>query len=419
MLAAAFRGSRKYWGFLVFLLGVIGLGLFCWLREHHLGSGPTSGLSRDVPWGLHIGQLTFFVGVAASAVMVLLPYYLHDFKAFARITVLGEFLAVAAVIVSMLSVFTIMGRPERVLNVLLYPTPGSIIFWDMIVLSTYLGLNLVCGWTILGAEQRGEAAPRWIKPFIYLAIFWAPSIHMITAFLYAGLPGKHHWATALQTVHFLTTAFAAGPALLIVLSMVVGKLSRFDPGTKAIQKLAQIVVYALSLHLFFIGLEFFTAFYSQNPEHMRTLTYLYVGLEGHSRMVPVVWTSSALAVLGLALLAVPRSRRNPRGLLVGALATFFSIWLDKGLAFVVAGFIPNSFDRITEYWPKWNEAFVAAGALATGALVLTVLYKVAISVKERAGIDKYGERQVKEPGETSIPAALVGGRRGESAAGES
>jgi Ni/Fe-hydrogenase subunit HybB-like protein len=407
MLAVAFKGSRKYWGFLVFLLGVIGVGFLCWLREHHLGSGPTSGLSRDVPWGMHVGQLTFFVGVAASAVMVLLPYYLHDFKRFARITVLGEFLAVGAVIVSMLSVFTIMGRPERVFNVMLHPTPGSIIFWDMIVLSTYLFLNILCGWTILGAEHRGEAAPKWIKPFIYLAIFWAPSIHMITAFLYAGLPGKHHWATALQTVHFLASAFAAGPALLIALAMLIAKVSRFDPGEKAIQKLAQIVLYAMSLHLFFIGLEFFTTFYSQNPEHMETLTYLYVGLPGHTTMVPVMWTSSGLALLGLLLLAIPTTRKNPKTLVVGALATFFSIWLDKGLAFIVAGFIPNAFGEITEYWPKWNEALVAAGALATGAFVLTVLYKVASSGKEKAGVDAYGVAQVREPGGPSTAAPLA------------
>jgi Ni/Fe-hydrogenase subunit HybB-like protein len=417
MLEAAFRGSRRYWGFLGFLLGVIGVGFLCWLREHYLGSGPTSGLGRDVPWGMHVGQLTFFVGVAASAVMVLLPYYLHDFRQFARITVLGEFLAVGAVIVSMLSVFTIMGRPERVFNVLLHPTPGSIIFWDMIVLSTYLFLNLLCGWTILGAEHRGEPAPKWIKPFIYCAIFWAPSIHMITAFLYAGLPGKHHWATALQTVHFLASAFAAGPALLIVLSILIARISRFDPGVKAIWKLAEIVLYALSLHLFFIGLEFFTTFYSQNPEPMHTLTYLYVGLPGQSRMVPVMWTSSVLALLGLVLLAIPGCRRKPTTLVVGCLATFFSIWMDKGLAFVVAGFIPNAFGGTTEYWPHWNEALVAAGALATGAFVLTVLYKVAISVKEKAAIDAYGVPQVREAGGSVNAAAPAADGRPEPAAG--
>ena len=396
MLDTALRGSRRYWTFLLLVLGMIGIGMVCWLREHELGSGPTSGLGRDIPWGLHIGQLTFFVGVAASAVMVVLPYYLHDYKAFSRITVIGEFLAVAAVIISMLSVFTIMGQPERVFFVLLHPTPNSIIFWDMVVLSTYLGLNLLCGWTVLSAERHGVPSPKWLKPFIYWAILWAPSIHMVTAFLYAGLPGKHHWVTALTAVHFLATAFAAGPALLILLALLIKKLSRFDPGTTAIRKLAEIATYALILHLFFIGLEFFTAFYSQSPGHMRTLEYLYVGLDGHRKMVPVMWTSTALAVLGLVLLVVPATRRKEKALTVAALAVFFSIWLDKGLAFVVAGFVPDSFDRVVDYWPNWNEALVAAGVLSVGVFVLTVLYKVAISVKEEAIFDKYGQRQVTD-----------------------
>ncbi|MBN1608387.1 MAG: polysulfide reductase NrfD [Polyangiaceae bacterium] len=396
MLDTALKGSRKYWAFLALLLGVIAVGVFCWLREHELGSGPTSGLGRDIPWGLHVGQLTFFVGVAASAVMVVLPYYLHDYKEFARITVIGEFLAVAAVVVSMLSVFSIMGQPGRVFYVLLFPTPNSIIFWDMVVLSTYLGLNLVCGWTVLSAERQGIAAPKWVKPFIYWAIVWAPSIHMVTAFLYAGLPGKHHWMTALTAVHFLATAFAAGPALLIVLGVLIKKLSRFDPGTRALQKLAEIATYALILHIFFVGLEFFTAFYSQNPGHMRTLEFLYVGLDGNRRLVPVMWISSALAVLGLILLAVPALRRHEKTLVTGALAVFFSIWLDKGLAFVVAGFVPDSFERVNDYWPHWNEFLVAAGVWAVGVLVLTVLYKVAITVKEEAVFDKYGQCQLRD-----------------------
>lgn len=396
MLQAAFKGSGKYWTFLFLLLGVISVGFACWLREHHLGSGPTSGLSRDVPWGLHIGQLTFFVGVAASAVMVVLPHYLHDYKAFGRLTVLGEFLAVSAVIVAMLSVFTIMGQPGRVFNVMLHPTPNSIIFWDMVVLSTYLALNLICGWTALSAERQGLPPPKWVKPFIYLAIVWAPSIHMVTAFLYAGLPGKHHWLTALQAVHFLATAFAAGPALLILLSMILRKVSRFDPGTKAIQKLAEIAIYALILHLFFVALEFFTAFYSQSPGHMRTLEYLYLGLEGKTALVPLMWTSTVLGVVGLVALAVPGTRRNDKTLAVGAGAVFLSIWMDKGVAFIVAGFIPNSFEKVTEYWPHPNELMVAAGVLGVGTLVLTLLYKMTVSVKEEQIFDVYGERQVRD-----------------------
>ncbi|MEW6162708.1 MAG: sulfate reduction electron transfer complex DsrMKJOP subunit DsrP [Nitrospirota bacterium] len=395
MLEAAIKGRPRYWGWVLFLLGVIIIGFIAWLREHHLGSGLTTGLSRDVSWGLHVGQLTFFVGVAASAVMVVLPYYLHNYKAFGRITIMGEFLAICAVVISMLSVFVIMGQPARVWNVLLHPTPRSVIFWDLLVLMVYLILNALCGWTVLSAERKDVPPPKWIKPFIYWAIIWAPSIHTVTAFLYAGLPGRAHWMTALQAAHFLATAFAAGPCLLIILSMIARKVSRFDPGSIAIQTLAKIATYALIIHIFFIGLEFFTAFYSQIPDHMRSLQYLYVGLEGHKELVPVMWTSSILAVIGLFLLVIPATRRNENSLAIAALAVFFSIWLDKGFTFVAGGFIPNPFERVTGYWPALNEFLVAAGVWAIGFLVLTILYKVAVSIKEEMVFDKYGEKQVR------------------------
>lgn len=418
MLGAAFKGSRTYWSFLALLVCLIAIGVGCWVREHQLGSGLTTGLGRDVPWGLHVGQLTFFVGVAASAAMVLLPYYVHDYGRFGRLTVLGEFLAVAAVIVGMLSVFAIMGQPARVWYVLLYPTPGSIIFWDLVVLSVYLVLNLVCGFVVLGAESRGLPPPRWIKPVIYLAIAWAPSIHTVTAFLYSGLPGRHHWMTSLQAVHFLATAFAAGPALLIVLCLLIKRVSRFDPGTAAIQKLSEIVLYALGLHVFFIGLEFFTAFYSQSPGPMQTLQYLYLGLEGHHALVPVMWTSSVLGLLGLVVLAIPATRRKEATLAVGALAVFFSVWLDKGFAFVVAGSIPNAMEQVHEYWPHPNELLVATGVWAVGALVLTVLYKITIAVKEQVALDQHGERQLKEGPPPLRGQPLESAARQELGAGE-
>ncbi|HUK99520.1 MAG TPA: NrfD/PsrC family molybdoenzyme membrane anchor subunit [Nitrospirota bacterium] len=386
MLEAAMTGSRRYWTWISFLLVIIAIGFISWLRELHLGSGMTTGLSRDVTWGLHVGQLTFFVGVAASAVMVTLPYYLHDYKAFGKVTILGEFLAVSAVIISMLSVFAIMGQPTRIWNVLLHPTPHSIIFWDLIVLSVYLSLNILCGWTVLGAERKGVPPRAWIKPFILFAIIWAPLIHTVTAFIFAGLPGRHHWLTSLQAAHFLSTAFAAGPSLLIILSIVMKKVSRFDPGSIAIQTLAKIATYALIIHIFFIGLEFFTAFYSGIPGSMRPLEYLYTGLEGHSELVFVMWTSSMLAAVALVLLLIPNSRKNEKTLLMAALAVFFSIWLDKGFCFVVSGFIPNPFERVTGYWPALNEFFVAAGCWGIGFLVLTILYKIVIAVREESAV---------------------------------
>lgn len=156
MLDLALKGRPRYWIWVSFLITMILIGFICWMREHHVGAALTTGLSRDVSWGFHVGQLTFFVGVAASAVLVVLPYYFHNYKTFGRIAVIGEFLAVGCVLIAMLSVFVIMGQPSRVWNVVLHPTPHSIIFWDMVVLMTYLFLNLLCGWTILHAEKRAH-----------------------------------------------------------------------------------------------------------------------------------------------------------------------------------------------------------------------------------------------------------------------
>ena len=394
MLENAIYGSRRYWIWVFFLLSIIGAGLLAYLYQFKYGLGVT-GMSRDVSWGLYIGQFTFLVGVAASGVMVVLPYYLHNYKKFARLTILGEFLAIAAVIMCMLFIFVDLGQPLRVLNVILHPTPNSVMFYDMLVLSGYLILNLLIGWTVLSAERKEVAPPKWVKPIIYLSIAWAPSIHTVTAFLYAGIPGRHFWLTAILAARFLASAFAGGPSLLIILALIVRKYTKFDPGKEEIQSLGKIVTYCMLINVFFLGLELFTAFYSQIPGHMHSFIYLYAGLHGHNQLVPIMWVSSILAAIAVFMLVFPQIRKNESLLAVACVATFFSLWIDKGFGLVVGGFVPNPFERITEYWPTLPEAMITMAVWAIGFLVLTILYKIAISVKEEVVFDKYGERQIK------------------------
>ncbi len=384
MLEKALVGSKRYWLWIGALLVVIGIGVLQYLRQFTYGLGIT-GLSRDVSWGLYIGQFTFLVGVAASAVMLVIPYYLHDFKKFGKIVILGEFLAVSAVIMCILFIFCDMGQPMRIMNVILHPTPNSVMLWDSVVLAGYLALNIVIGWTTLGADRKGVHPPQWVKPLIYLSVPWAVSIHTVTAFLYAGIPGRHFWLTAVMAARFLASAFAGGPALLIILSLIVRKVTKFDPGYEPIQALGKIVTYAMFANVFLLGLEFFTAFYSNIPGHISPFTYLYSGIEGHEKLVPIMWTSSILAVVSLFLLVFPGFRRNENLLAVACASLFISLWIDKGFGLVIGGFVPNMFEGITEYWPTAPEAMITMGVWAIGFLVLTVLYKVAVSVREEGG----------------------------------
>jgi len=381
MLEKALTGSRSYWILVSVLLALAAIGLATYLHQFSVGLGIT-GLSRDVPWGLYISQFTFLVGVAASAVMLVLPYYVHHYAAFGRLAILGEFLAIPAVLMCLLFVFVDMGQPRRVINVLLYPSPHSVMFWDLIVLNGYLVLNVLISRATFRAERAGQPPPRWVKPVVYLSIPWAVSIHTVTAFLYAGLSARPFWLTAILAPRFLASAFASGPALLILLALIVRRVSRFDPGKEALAKLGEIVTYAMAANVFFVALELFTVFYSDIPEHVEHFTYLYAGLHGKATLAPWMWASLAMAALSLVLLLVPRFRRREGLLVIASVAVVGSLWIDKGLGMVVTGFVPSPLGHVTEYWPTIREALIAVGVYAVGGLVLTVLYKIAVETRE-------------------------------------
>lgn len=380
MFDRVFTAGKEYYAWLIFLLVVIGIAFGAYLRQWETGLGVT-GMSRDVSWGLYIGQFTFLVGVAASAVMLVLPYYLHNYKAFGKITILGEFVAVAAVAMCLSFIVADLGRPDRAVNVLLYPTPQSVLFWDMVVLNGYLFLNIFVGWTVLGCEERGAPPPGWIKPFIYLSIPWAFSIHTVTAFLYAGLPGRGFWLTAIMAPRFLGSAFAAGPALLILLCFLLKRLTGFDAGREAIRSLSKIVAYAMVATLFFMACELFTVYYSQIPEHMHHFNYLFVGSHGHGNLVPFMWASAIMAIVGTILLVIPQTRNDDSILPIACALAFLALWIEKGVSLVVGGFIPNPLDKITEYSPTGTEIMITVGIWALGALILSILYRVAVSVR--------------------------------------
>jgi len=381
MLEKALQGSKRYWIWMAGVAVVIALGMLAYLQQLSEGLGVT-GLSRDVPWGLYIAQFTFLVGVAASAVMVVLPYYLHNFKAFGKITILGEFLAISAVILCMLFIFVDMGQPYRVLNVPLHPTVNSMMFWDFMSLGGYLFLNILITRVVFGAEKKGIAPPKWIKPVIILSIPWAVSIHTVTAFLYCGLGARPFWLTAILAPRFLASAFSAGPALLILLCLLVRKVSKFDPGDTAIKKLAEIVTYAMVVNVFFVLLELFTALYSGIPHHIEHFQYLFFGIGEATALVPWAWTSTILTLAAMVLLLVPKTRNNFKVLPWICVMVFVGLWIDKGIDLIIAGFVPSPVGELTEYAPTGIEMMVTLGVYAIGVFILSVLYKIGISVKE-------------------------------------
>ncbi len=277
-----------------------------------------------------------------------------------------------------LFIFVDLGQPARVLNIILYPSPRSLMFWDMISLSGYLLLNAIIAFVTLRAEREETPAPRWIKPLAIISIPWAISIHTVTAFLYSGLAGRSFWLTAILAPRFLASAFSSGPALLILLCLALRKLAGYDVADEAIRKLAIIMTYAMAINVFFVLVEMFTVFYAAIPEHTVHFEYLYLLGGGHN-LAPWMWISAVFAIAALIILFTPNLRRTQ--LPLACVFVFISLWLEKGLGLIVGGFVPSPLGAVAHYAPTLPEWSIVAGIWALGALLITVFYKVTVSVR--------------------------------------
>ncbi len=384
MLEKALKGSPKYYVWVGFLLLII-LGASGIYMMQLMQGLTITGMSRDVSWGFYIAQFTYLVGVAASGVMIVLPYYFHNYKKFKDLEIFGEFMAIGAVVMCLGFIVVDIGQPQRMLNVLLYPTPNSILFWDMVVLNGYLILNVLVGWTCLECDRQHLPHPKWTKVLAYTSIIWAFSIHTVTAFLYQGLPGRHYWLTAILAARFLASAFCSGPAILLLVIMLTEKVTTFKANVEGIGTLAKIITYAMCVNVFFFLLEVFTSFYSNIPGHMLPLVYLFKGVHGHHELVPFMWTAVALGLGSLVLLIPPKLRDNIKLLPWSLAILVIATWIDKGLGLLIGGFNPNPFEQIAPYWPTGKELIVSAMIYALGALVVTILFKIATDVKQETG----------------------------------
>jgi len=346
------------------------LGVVAYAMQSRQGLGVT-GLSREVPWGLYIAQFTFLVGIGASAVTVLLPYYVHRQKVFARALILGEVVAIIALGQALSCIFVDLGQPRRLLNILLYPSPSSLMFWDCLTLTGYLGLSVMG--LLASLFWRSPSSAKWARGLALVTIPWAIGIHVVTALLYAGLSSRPAWMTAVLAPRFLATAFASGPALLILLAGGLARAKVFDVGRDAVARLSVIMTYAAVFSLLLAGLEAFTALYSGIPSAREHLQYLFLGLDGHTGLLAFNYLSWGLLLFALPVLLIPGLRRRA-GLATSATAAILiSVLVDKGLCLVTSGFVPSPLGYVSDYWPSLPEVAIVVGIYAGGALVFLFL----------------------------------------------
>lgn len=377
------RGPASYWAWLAVLGILILSGALAYWNQVQSGLIVTA-MRDQVSWGFYIGNFTFLVGVAAAAVMLVIPAYVYDWKPIREIVIYGELLAISAIAMCLLFVLVDIGRPDRFWHLIppfgYLNFPQSILAWDVLVLNIYFLINFSVATHILYRAFHGRAyAKRFVVPMVLLSIPMAVGIHTVTAFLYNGLAARPYWNSSILAPQFLASAFCSGPAILLIVMQLLRRFTRFEIRDEAIWKIAELMAYAMFFNLFLHGAEAFKEYYS-NTQHLLYTRYWYSGLDGHRTLVPYAWTAVALNVAAFALFIVPGARRRWLTLNLGCLATYAGVYIEKGMGLIIPGLTPDALGEIYEYHPTSTELRIAAGVFALGFLLFTLMLKVAVPI---------------------------------------
>lgn len=385
-IAHLFRGPLTYWLWLGLLLSLIALGGWHYALQLRDGLVVTH-LTNQVSWGFYIANFTFLVGVAAAAVMLVVPAYIFDRRDIKDVVLMGDTMAISAVTMAILFVVVDLGRPDRFWHLIpgigRFNFPESMLAWDVIVLNGYLLLNLGISFYIVYNHYRGDdpKASRYF-PWVLLAIFWAISIHTVTAFLYSANSGRPYWNNALLAPRFIASAFASGPAMMALGLQIIRAVSDYPIRQSVIRHLALVATIALQVTLFFLLAELFTEFYNEG-EHAVSARYLFLGLDGHAGLTPWIWTAIGLLSAAVLILMIHPLRHNPLTMNFAFVLIIVGVWIEKGMGLVVPAFIPTPIGEIYEYTPSLTEIMVSIGIWAIGLLMFTLFAKAALPIQCR------------------------------------
>lgn len=372
------RGNVAYYVWMVFLLVCLAQGMLAYGDQWRSGLIVTN-MRDSVSWGFYIANFTFLVGVAAAAVLLVIPAYVYDWKPIKEVVIFGELLAIAAIFMCLLFVLVDMGRPERLWHLIRPNFPSSLLAWDALVLNGYLLINLFVAVYLLFCAFQGRAYnKRIVIPLVILSIPAAVGIHTVTAFLYNGMSSRPYWNSAILAPRFLVSAFCSGPAILLILFQLLQRISRFEIRSDAIHKIAELMAYAMGVNLFLFGAEIFKEFYS-NTTHLVHYQYLLAGLPGHpSPIAPYAWASLVMSIVAFLIFIFPRTREAPLTMNAGCLLIYFSVYFEKGAALIIPGYTPDTLGQVYQYVPSLTEVRVAAGIFGAGFLLFTLMVKVSI-----------------------------------------
>ncbi len=326
-----YRAGPGFWATIAILLIIVSWGVFLYVRQLTDGLIIT-GLQRPVYWGVYMVNFIFMIGVSMAGTLVSAALTLTGADWRRPITRIAETVTVFGLLIAAIQILFDMGRPDRMLLIVLYGRLQSPLLWDMVSLSTYilasmfaLYISLLPDIAIL-RDNSPEHGPAWRKLlYTVLALGWRGnrqqwlrlervtkivsvliipigiSLHTVTSWILATTV-QPAWNSTILGPYFVVGAIFSGLGLLFVLLVTVRQAwgLQIYLGDVQFRNLGWFLITMSLVWFYFTYTEHLTIAAAQEEAEFPVLASKMWGAD-----MPAFWGMVGLMVIAFILLVVP------------------------------------------------------------------------------------------------------------------
>lgn len=370
-------------------IGVLGIvlafGVFTMIRIFIEGLGITN-LTNQVPWGLWITVDLSSIALSGGAFFLSALVYIAGVKRLMPAARLGVFVGLLGYGAALCTLLLDIGRPDRFYHPLMFWNTHSMLWEVTMCIVLYFSVLTLEVFPLVTTLPFFERLPR-VRQMAHQVHKAAPVLAFLGLFLsllhqsslgatYGVIVARPIWFRPTMPLMFVTSAIAAGPAMIVMLGLLVGWIRRREVVPRDV--LFEVGRIAAVVLLIFLYMRFWDAMagnYGYVPMRSEATKVLS---QGPMSLSFWTWEIVLGGVVAAGLMLYASSVRSEAALFVGAGLTVLGLIMNRWHTTMIGFLTPLSTDPplayplAPTYTPAWTEWAVAVGIIAGVALVFTL-----------------------------------------------
>ena len=390
LLMPLVRTTKTFWRWFGLMAAISLWGGFAYVYQLRNGLGAT-GLNTPEYWGIYIICFVFFIGISHAGTLISAILRVANAEWRRSITRSAEFITVLVIGFGAIQPVLDLGRPDRVLNVMLHSQPFSPLLWDVMSIGLYftassiylyvpmipdlarirdLGLRprLLYSFLAIGYHDTPQARHKLERLISILAVAVIPiavSVHTVIGWIFA-LTLRPMWHSAIFGPYFVIGAIFSGIAALIIAMAILRRVYRLEAYFKDIHfnHMGLLLFVMAVLWFYFTFAENLTVWYGGEEAELATLYSKLIG-----DFAFPFWLMVACCFIIPFVLMARAATRNVAGTVVASVAVVIGMWLERFNIVVPTSLHPRVDMAILHYVPSWVELSIMAGTFSGFILV--------------------------------------------------